>query len=124
MQEKFIELLEKKAFFGSIGASAAEGFGNALGDRSLNMIGKMGDSIMSSMQRRNKDKILKDMSVMYPQLSNRDKQKVNIAFEMICTLRPSLLNNSLLAGKIIDDASKSVDVISAVKSKLDSIKDE
>ena len=124
MQEKLEYFIEKRAFFGSIGASAAGGFGNAVGEKSLSMIGKMGDSIMASMQRRNKDKILKDMSVMYPQLSNRDKQKVNIAFEMICTLRPNLLNNSLLAGKIIDDASKSVDVISAVKSKLDSIKDE
>ena len=75
--------IEKRAFFGSIGASAAGGFGNAVGEKSLSMIGKMGDSIMASMQRRNKDKILKDMSVMYPQLSNRDKQKVNIAFEMI-----------------------------------------
>ena len=94
MQEKNNGTLEKRAFFGSIGTAAAGGFGNALGDKSLSMIGKMGDSIMASMQRRNKDKILKDMSVMYPQLSNRDKQKVNIAFEMICTLRPNLLNNS------------------------------
>lgn len=109
---------EKKAFIPTVLSSTAEGFGQSLGDKSLNMIGKIGDSIMSSVQRRNKDKILKQISMMYPQVSSRNKQKVDIAFEVICTLRPGILNNTILAGKIIDDASKSNDVLGTVKEKL------
>ena len=115
---------KKIAFIPTVLSSTAEGFGSALGDKSLSMIGKIGDSIMSSMQRRNKDKILKQMSLMYPQLSSRNKQKVDIAFEVICTLRPSILNNTILAGKIMDDASKSNDVLGAVKEKLSHISED
>lgn len=115
---------KKIAFIPTVLSSTAEGFGQSLGDKSLNMIGKIGDSIMSSMQRRNKDKILKQMSLMYPQLGSRNKQKVDIAFEVICTLKPSVLNNTILAGKILDDASKSNDVLAAVKEKLSHISED
>jgi hypothetical protein len=115
---------EKTAYLSSIMGSAAEGLGQAIGDKSLTMIGKIGDSIMSSMQRRNKEKILKQCSLMYPQLSGRNKQKVDVAFEMICTLNPGILNNTILAGKIIDDASKSNDVLATVKSKLSHLSSE
>lgn len=116
--------IEKKAYAATVLSSTAEGFGSSLGDKSLTMLGKIGDSIMSSMQRRNKDKILKQCSLMYPQLSGRNKQKIEIAFEVLCTLKPSILNNTVLAGKIIDDASKSNDVIATVKSKLDHLSEE
>lgn len=109
------------SFFPNVMKHTAEGFGQSLGDYSFNMIGKMGDSIMASTQRNNKDKILKQMSLMYPQLSTRNKQKVDIAFEMICTLKPNLLNNTLIAGKIIDEATKSSDVLGAVKQRLSQV---
>lgn len=120
---KILTNMEKKAYASTVLSSTAEGFGSALGDKSLAMIGKIGDSIMSSMQRRDKDKILKQCSLMYPQLSGRNKQKVDIAFEVICTLKPSILNNTILAGKIIDDASKSNDVLGAVKEKLSHLRE-
>ncbi len=115
---------EKVAYLKGVMGSAAEGLGSAIGDKSLTMIGKIGDSIMSSMQRRNKDKILKQCSLMYPQLSGRNKQKVDIAFEVLCTLKPGILNNTILAGKIIDDASKSNDVLATVKTKLSHLNNE
>ncbi len=61
---------------------------------------------------------------MYPQLSGRNKQKVDIAFEVLCTLKPGILNNTILAGKIIDDASKSNDVLATVKTKLSHLNNE
>ena len=109
---------EKIAYANTILESAAQGFGQSLGDKSIGMISKIGDSIMSSVQRKNKDKILKEVTLMYPQLTKRNTQKIDVAFEVLCTLQPSILNNTILAGKIIDDASKSGDVIATVKEKL------
>lgn len=109
---------EKLAYTHTILQSAAEGFGQSLGDKSIGMIGKIGDSIMSSVQRKNKEKILKEVTLMYPQITKRNAQKIDVAFEVLCTLQPGILNNTILAGKIIDDATKSGDVMATVKEKL------